>query len=70
MEIRRNLSSTYRRNTHTKSTWKCRGVPIELNATNTDFSSIEIWFTVQNSKPLEIEDNVNLSLIIGRHYKK
>ena len=38
---------------------------IMLNTTNTDFSSIEVWFTDQNSEPLEIEDNVNLTLIIG-----
>ena len=36
-----------------------------LSTTNTEFSSIEVWFTDQNSKPLEIEDNVNLTLIIG-----
>ena len=35
-----------------------------LNATNTEFLSIEIWFTDQNIKPLEIEDNVNLTLLI------
>ena len=33
--------------------------------TNTGFSFIEVWFTDQNSEPLEIEDNVNLTLIIG-----
>ena len=38
---------------------------IMLNTTNTEFSSIEVWFTDQNSEPLEIEDNVNLTLIIG-----
>ena len=38
---------------------------IMLNTTNTDFSSIEVWFTDQNSEPLEIEDNVNLTVIIG-----
>ena len=32
---------------------------------NTDFSEIEIWFTDQNNNPLEIEDNVNISLIIN-----
>ena len=37
---------------------------IMLNTANTEFSSIEVWFTDQNSKPLEIEDNVNLTLII------
>ena len=36
-----------------------------LNTTNTEFSSIEVWFTDQNSKQLEIEDNVNMTLIIG-----
>ena len=36
-----------------------------LNTVNTEFSSIEIWFTDQNSKPLEIEENVNMTLIIG-----
>ena len=36
-----------------------------LNTTNTKFSSIEVWFTNQNSKPLEIKDNVNMTLIIG-----
>ena len=35
------------------------------NTINTEFSHIEIWFTNQFSKPLEIEDNVNLTLIIG-----
>ena len=36
-----------------------------LGTTNTEFSFIEVWFTDQNSEPLEIEDNVNLTLIIG-----
>ena len=36
-----------------------------LNTTNTEFSSIEVWFTDQNSKQLEIEDNVNMTLIVG-----
>ena len=30
---------------------------------NSEFSSIEVWLTDQNSKPLEIEDNVNMTLI-------
>ena len=30
-----------------------------LTTTNTEFSFIEVWFTDQNIKPLEIEDNVN-----------
>ena len=36
-----------------------------MNTVNTEFSSIEVWFTDQASKALEIEDNVNLTLIIG-----
>ena len=40
-----------------------------LKTTNADFSFIEIWFTDQNDRPLEIEDNiileVNITLIIG-----
>ena len=36
-----------------------------LGTTNTEFSFIEAWFTDQNCEPLEIEDNVNLTLIIG-----
>ena len=36
-----------------------------MNTVNTEFSFVEIWFTNQGSKALEIEDNVNLTLIIG-----
>ena len=36
-----------------------------MNTINTAFSSVEVWFTDQSSKELEIEDNVNLTLIIG-----
>ena len=35
-----------------------------VNTVNTEFSSLEVWFTDQVSKALEIEDNVNLALII------
>ena len=38
---------------------------IMLNTTSTEFSSIDVWFTDQNSEPLEIEDSVDLTLIIG-----
>ena len=38
---------------------------IMLSTTNAEFSSIEVWFTDDNSEPLEIEDNVNMTLIIG-----
>ena len=36
-----------------------------VNTVNTEFSFAEVWFTDQASKALEIEDNVNLTLIIG-----
>ena len=36
-----------------------------MNTINTELSSVEVWFTDQSSKALEIEDNVNLKLIIG-----
>ena len=36
-----------------------------VNTINTEFSFVEVWFTDQSSKALEIEDNVNLTLIIG-----
>ena len=36
-----------------------------LKKMNTEFSEIEIWFTDQNNNALEIEDNVNISLIIN-----
>ena len=38
---------------------------IFLKTINTEFSEIEIWFTDQNNNSLEIEDNVNKSLIIN-----
>ena len=38
---------------------------IMLKTVNTEFSFIEIWFTDQNNRPLEIEDSVNISLING-----
>ena len=36
-----------------------------LKTMNTEFSEIEIWFTDQNNNSLEIEDNINISLIIN-----
>ena len=36
-----------------------------MNTFNTEFYFVEVWFTDQSSKALEIEDNVNLTLIIG-----
>ena len=37
----------------------------ELRTTDAEFNFIEVWLTNQNNKPLEIEDNVNVTLIIG-----
>ena len=36
-----------------------------LKTANTEFLFIEIWFTDQNNRPFEIEDNVSITLIIG-----
>ena len=36
-----------------------------LKTTNAEFQFIEAWFTDQNNRPLEIEDSVNITLIIG-----
>ena len=37
---------------------------IFLKTFNSDFQEIKIWFTDQNSKSLEVEDKINLTLII------
>ena len=36
-----------------------------MNTVNTELSFVEVWFTSQASKALEIENNVNLPLVIG-----
>ena len=36
-----------------------------LETTNIEFQFVEVWFTDQNNRPLEIEDSVNITLIIG-----
>ena len=38
---------------------------IMLKTDNTEFSFIEIWFTDQDNRPLEIENSVNILLIVG-----
>ena len=38
---------------------------IMLKTVNTESSFIKIWFTDQDNRPLEIEDNINISLIAG-----
>ena len=40
------------------------------NTVNTEFSYVEVWFTDQARKAFEIEDNVNLTLVIGWSLKK
>ena len=37
---------------------------IFLKTFNSEFQAIEVWFTDQNSQPLEIEDRINLTLVI------
>ena len=37
-----------------------------MNTISTEFSFVKVWFMDQISKALEIEDNVNLTLIIGQ----
>ena len=37
---------------------------IILKSFNSEFQDIKIWFTDQTSKPLEVEDKINLTLII------
>ena len=39
-----------------------------MNTVNTEFSYIEVWFTDQVTKALEIEDSVSLALIIGSYW--
>ena len=37
---------------------------IFLKTLKSEFQSIRVWFTDQNSEPLEVEDKINLTLII------
>ena len=37
-----------------------------LKTTNTEFQSIQLWFTDQSKRPLEIEDSTNITLIIEK----
>ena len=41
-----------------------------LKTTNAEFQSIQVWFTDQTNKPLEIKDSVNVTLIIGYTLQK
>ena len=42
---------------------------IFLKTFNSEFSHIEVWFTDQNSKPLEIEDKINITLVLNESVK-
>ena len=35
-----------------------------LKTFNSEFQEVKIWFTDQTSKPLEVEDKINVTLII------
>ena len=37
---------------------------IFLKTFNSEYDKTEVWFTDQNSQPLEIEDRINLTLVI------
>ena len=37
---------------------------ILLKTFNSEFDEMIVWFTDQNSKPLEIEDRINLAMVI------
>ena len=37
---------------------------IFLKTFNSKYSEIDVWFTDQNSKPLEIEGRINLTMVI------
>ena len=38
---------------------------IFLETFNSEFSYVEVWFTDQNCKPLEIEDKTKITLVIN-----
>ena len=38
---------------------------IFLKTFDSEFSCVEVWFTGQNSKPLEIEDKINIYLVVN-----
>ena len=42
---------------------------IILKTFDTELSCIEVWFTDQVSKPLEIENKINITLVINQNVK-
>ena len=41
---------------------------IFLKTFNSEFQTIEVWLTDQNSQPLEIEDRINLTSVIKKKH--
>ena len=39
---------------------------IFLKTFNSEYDEIKVWFTNQNSQPLEVEDRINLGMVIKR----
>ena len=39
---------------------------IFLKTFNLEYNEIKVWFTDQNSQPLEIEDRINLTMVVKR----
>ena len=39
--------------------------PKNFKIFNSEFSCIKVWFTDQNSEPLQIEDKINITLVIN-----
>ena len=37
---------------------------IFLETFNSEYDEIKVWFTYQNSQPLEMEDRINLTMVI------
>ena len=37
---------------------------IFLKTFNSEYNEIEVWFTDQNSQPLEIKDRINLTMVV------
>ena len=42
---------------------------IFLKTFNSEYDEIKVWFTDQNSKPLEIDDRINLTMVIKWKYE-
>ena len=43
----------------------CNLVNNNYQQTSAEFQFVEMWFTDQNNRPLEIDDSINITLIIG-----